>query len=148
MNQHPSDPSRAQDAKEIAPERDFPAQSAPPQWRRPSGVSPGTWDYVHQRSIANHYDDFVADTPLCEVDQQIIRQNFPELTKIPSSGPVTVLDLGCGTGRHSLPLAQSGYQIIGIDLSRAMLNVTRSKAAQLGVTARVHPVQANLVQFE
>ncbi|HRH00737.1 MAG TPA: methyltransferase domain-containing protein, partial [Polyangiaceae bacterium] len=33
----------------------------------------------------------------------------------------TVLDLACGTGRHAIELAARGYQVIGFDLSLAML---------------------------
>ena len=28
-----------------------------------------------------------------------------------------ILDIGCGTGRHSIELAKRGYSIVGIDLS-------------------------------
>ncbi len=38
-----------------------------------------------------------------------------------------VLDLACGTGNITLPLAALGYDMIGIDLSESMLNVARSK---------------------
>ncbi|MGB7341407.1 MAG: class I SAM-dependent methyltransferase [Phototrophicaceae bacterium] len=33
-----------------------------------------------------------------------------------------ILDVGCGTGRVLLPLAQEGYRVEGIDTSREMLN--------------------------
>lgn len=39
-----------------------------------------------------------------------------------------VLDLGCGTGNHSLPLAARGYEVTGVDLSPDMLRVARQKA--------------------
>lgn len=39
-----------------------------------------------------------------------------------------VLDLGCGTGRHSVLLSQAGYQVVGIDRSDAMLDHARSRA--------------------
>lgn len=41
----------------------------------------------------------------------------------------SVLDLGCGTGNHALPLARLGYQVTGIDLSAGMLAHAREKAA-------------------
>lgn len=46
--------------------------------------------------------------------------------------PKTVADLGCGTGSVTLPLAQRGYQMIGIDLSESMLAIAREKESQLG----------------
>ena len=40
-----------------------------------------------------------------------------------------VLELGCGTGRLTLPLAQAGHEVTGIDLSPAMLARAREKLA-------------------
>jgi SAM-dependent methyltransferase len=48
-------------------------------------------------------------------------------------GSKAILDLGCGTGRHSAHLAKNGYTIIGIDRSKAMLsraNAEREKLPQ------------------
>lgn len=39
-----------------------------------------------------------------------------------------ILDIGCGTGRHSIELAKRGYSILGIDLSDSMLEKARQKA--------------------
>ncbi len=45
----------------------------------------------------------------------------------------TILDLGCGTGRHSVPLAQQGYQVTGVDLSAGMLSQAAERARQANV---------------
>ena len=50
-----------------------------------------------------------------------------------SGGPV--LELGCGTGRVAIPIAHAGVEIVGLDLSEAMLEVAGRKmtaAGQLG----------------
>jgi 2-polyprenyl-3-methyl-5-hydroxy-6-metoxy-1,4-benzoquinol methylase len=39
-----------------------------------------------------------------------------------------ILDVGCGTGRHSLELARRGYSVTGIDLSRSLLDKANSNA--------------------
>ncbi|MGV2831885.1 class I SAM-dependent methyltransferase [Myxosarcina sp. GI1(2024)] len=40
-----------------------------------------------------------------------------------------ILDIGCGTGRHSIELAKRGYTVVGIDLSKSLLQRAREKAA-------------------
>lgn len=40
-----------------------------------------------------------------------------------------ILDVGCGTGRHSIELSKRGYQVTGIDLSESQLARAREKAA-------------------
>lgn len=40
----------------------------------------------------------------------------------------SILDVACGTGSISIPLAKEGCRIIGVDLSEDMLAVAKSKA--------------------
>jgi ubiquinone/menaquinone biosynthesis C-methylase UbiE len=44
-----------------------------------------------------------------------------------------ILDIGCGTGRHSIELTKRGYRVTGIDLSDSMLKRAKEKAAELGL---------------
>ena len=46
-----------------------------------------------------------------------------------------VLDVACGTGRHAIALAQGGYQVTGVDISRGMIERARENASQAGVEA-------------
>ncbi|MCB1897551.1 MAG: class I SAM-dependent methyltransferase [Zoogloeaceae bacterium] len=57
-----------------------------------------------------------------------------------------VLELGCGTGRLSLPLARHATEMTGLDNAPAMLVVARHKAAAVGSTARFE--QADFRRFE
>jgi len=39
-----------------------------------------------------------------------------------------IIDIGCGTGRHSIELTKRGYKVIGIDLSESQLERAKAKA--------------------
>jgi SAM-dependent methyltransferase len=43
----------------------------------------------------------------------------------------SILDLGCGTGRHSAAFAEEGYKVHGIDISDAMLAEARVRQTRL-----------------
>lgn len=44
-------------------------------------------------------------------------------------GPI--LEIGCGTGRVSIPLAQNGFDVVGVDLSASMLRIAEEKRSDL-----------------
>lgn len=52
---------------------------------------------------------------------------------------MTVLDMGCGPGRHAVALAQQGIRVIGVDISERFIEVAGDQAAAAGV--------AELVEF-
>jgi SAM-dependent methyltransferase len=60
-----------------------------------------------------------------------------------------VLELGCGTGRVLIPTARAGIEIVGLDLSRHMLEVCRARLAAEPepVRSRVTLVEADMRGF-
>lgn len=48
-----------------------------------------------------------------------------------------VVELAAGTGRIAIPLALSGYDVIAVDRSEAMLDLLRAKALEAGVAGRI-----------
>ena len=77
---------------------------------------------------APHYMEnvFTQNTPF-EVDFLLEELQVPPASQI--------LDIGCGTGRHGIALAQRGYQVTGVDLSAGMLAEAQRSAAAAGVEA-------------
>ena len=50
-----------------------------------------------------------------------------------------VLDVACGTGRHSIALAERGFDVAGTDVSEAMVERARGNAASAGVDLVFEP---------
>src|SRR5262245_22120916 len=53
---------------------------------------------------------------------------------------LSILDVGCGTGRHSIRLAKSGARVTGLDFSTGMLGRARSKTGAELVTFVEHDI--------
>jgi 2-polyprenyl-3-methyl-5-hydroxy-6-metoxy-1,4-benzoquinol methylase len=43
---------------------------------------------------------------------------------------IKILDIGCGTGRHTIELTKRGYNVVGVDLSESQLKRAREKTAE------------------
>jgi 2-polyprenyl-3-methyl-5-hydroxy-6-metoxy-1,4-benzoquinol methylase len=59
----------------------------------------------------------------------------------------TVLDIACGTGRHSIELASRGYTVTGVDLSESQLARAKEKAAAAGISVRWMQMDAREMSF-
>ena len=59
------------------------------------------------------------------------RRDVPLWRRIALEAGGPVLELGCGTGRISLPLVRAGVSLVGIDRSTPMLNRARRRLAKL-----------------
>jgi SAM-dependent methyltransferase len=82
-----------------------------------------------------HYDALnsflVADIPFYVEEAK--RAANPPYRKERGKVGHPVLELACGTGRLTIPIAQSGVEIVGLDLSSSMLAHARTKAEAAGV---------------
>lgn len=56
-----------------------------------------------------------------------------------------ILELACGTGRLTLPLAQAGFRVTGIDITEGMLKEARRKSIERGVAVTL--VKADMRDF-
>jgi SAM-dependent methyltransferase len=64
------------------------------------------------------------------------REEVDSLARLLPIGPeASILDLCCGTGRHSLELARRGCQVTGIDRTQGYIEKARAAAAQAGLAA-------------
>lgn len=51
---------------------------------------------------------------------------------------VTVIDIGAGTGRNTLPLAREGFRVDAVELAPALAELLRQDVEKEGLTVHVH----------
>ncbi len=66
---------------------------------------------------------------------------------LPAPGPLSVLDVGTGTGFLAFLLAEMGHQVTGVDLSGQMLAQARGKAGQLRLNVAFQEADAEDTGF-
>jgi ubiquinone/menaquinone biosynthesis C-methylase UbiE len=76
---------------------------------------------------APHYDDY--DNAVIALEQPIITALLGNVSKL------RVVDVGCGTGRHALPMAAQGARVTGVDFSTGMLGRLRAKLERTDAAA-------------
>ena len=60
----------------------------------------------------------------------------------------TILDVGCGSGRFMLPLAERGASVVGLDPAPNMIDLARKLAEQRGALDRCEFVVNDLAHFQ
>jgi SAM-dependent methyltransferase len=82
---------------------------------------------VAYAQFAYYYDRLMADMPYSSW-MSFLRECWHRH----QVNPLSLVDLGCGTGNLTLQLAQVGLQVTGIDISTDMLAVAQEKTEELG----------------
>ena len=74
--------------------------------------------------------------------------DFYRRLAVEQGGPV--LEIGCGTGRVSIPLAEAGFEVVGVDRSASMLRIAEEHRAALvpEVAARLTFVEADMTTLD
>lgn len=58
-----------------------------------------------------------------------------------------ILDVGCGTGRHTIELTRRGYRVTGADLSDSLLKRAREKASALNLSITFEKQDARALPY-
>ena len=59
----------------------------------------------------------------------------------------SLLDLGCGTGRHAVYFAGQGFAVMGVDRSQAMLDRAASRIRDVALAVKVEFVRGDIRTF-
>lgn len=96
------------------------------------------WEEFFDGHAPAYMENVFTKNTLAEVDFIIEELKLPQGSRI--------LDVGCGTGRHSVELAKRGYSVTGVDLSSVMLAQAKEAAGKAG--AEVEWIHADATQFK
>ena len=96
------------------------------------------------------YDSFIADYYDSSPILTQRTQDVPIYSDAARQYGDPVLELGCGTGRIALAIAEAGHRIVGLDISERMLERAAEKRANLPRESgeRVRLIQGDMTQFE
>jgi SAM-dependent methyltransferase len=82
---------------------------------------------------------------LYDVEHDTFRDDIDLLLTFADIVGDPILEMGCGSGRILVPLAEAGFNVVGLDRSATMLDRARSRMANAGVSDRVTLFQGDLV---
>ncbi|HCI04347.1 TPA: SAM-dependent methyltransferase [Candidatus Peribacteria bacterium] len=83
-------------------------------------------EYSELYDVLYETKDYSAE---CDFVQSLIEEDV--------SKSVSILDIGCGTGGHLIPLTERRYKVSGIDKSLHMIDVARQRCAEADITAKL-----------
>ncbi len=76
--------------------------------------------------------------------QTLGRRDVPFWRRLAIASPGSVLELGCGTGRVTFPLAREGVSMVGIDRSAEMLARAENRRRRARRPASIHLVRGDI----
>ena len=88
-------------------------------------------------SWARHYDSIYS----------YVREDIPFYVEAAKRAGGPVLELGCGTGRVTVPIAEAGVEIVGLDSSEAMLEAASRKLERLSPGGAVTLARGDMAQL-
>jgi cyclopropane fatty-acyl-phospholipid synthase-like methyltransferase len=88
-------------------------------------LSENNWESFFDAHAPQYMDNGFTKNTISEVDFVI--------EELKLSDGSNILDVGCGTGRHSIELAKRGYKVTGVDISSGMLLEAKKMASEVNV---------------
>jgi tetratricopeptide (TPR) repeat protein/2-polyprenyl-3-methyl-5-hydroxy-6-metoxy-1,4-benzoquinol methylase len=112
-----------------------------------SGVSEKVRDQYEQNPYPRWVKFPICDQPRHFNDELRRRLPFASFTPLPDDSAPEVLVAGCGTGRHSILVAQRfrGARVLAIDLSLSSISYAIRKTQELGMT-NIEYAQADILK--
>ncbi|MDF2964602.1 MAG: Methyltransferase type 12, partial [Paenibacillus sp.] len=83
-------------------------------------------------------------------DRGIVKDDIPFYIERAKDIQGEILEIACGTGRVTIPLARAGHKVAGLDLSRNMLQVLENKliCESEDVRRNIELIEGDMTEFE
>lgn len=85
----------------------------------------------------------------CMFDQasfELAQQQAPQLLSLVNHSVKSILDLGCGPGRHCLALSKMGFKVTGLDISNFLLSKAKEKSHELCLD--IHYIHGDMFEYK
>jgi len=82
----------------------------------------------------NDSQDMYSDPVAYDAENKIFTGDIPFYRDLATAFGGPVLEVTCGSGRVTIPLAKAGIEVTGLDISQPMIDRAREKAIAAGVT--------------
>ena len=79
---------------------------------------------LNKNHLLNHWYAYI-------YEQQVIQNDIDHIIKLIGNEPKRILEVACGGGRISVPLAEMGHEVTGFDCDDYVLERITAKAKRL-----------------
>lgn len=79
-----------------------------------------------EKTTLDNFEEY-DDPILYDKENDTYTEDITFLEKWASKTKGIIIDLACGTGRATIPLARKGFRVMGVDLHKGMLNEAKNK---------------------
>jgi SAM-dependent methyltransferase len=100
---------------------------------------------IPQDWYATAFDGMSAEMAWTERTESEIQR---ALTMLRPQGGERILDLGCGTGRHSLELVRQGFSVVGVEISAELVEIAKREAEAQSLEATFIEADLRELDFE
>jgi len=90
-------------------------------------------DQIPQDWYATAFTGMSAEMAWTERTEQEIKR---AMTMLRPQGGERILDLACGTGRHSLELARHGFSVVGVEIGEELVEIAKGDAEEQGLEVK------------
>ncbi len=105
----------------------------------------------YDRDLQTWYEKFLVDSGEHPDKEPYVRGTEGEVDfiehELAFDTSATILDIGCGTGRHAIELAKRGYSVTAVDLSESQLARARTKATAANVNVQFMKADARALEY-